>query len=395
MQFDFKDLEYVIGDQDLIKGAKEVAALKPFDERVINFFNDLSSVMCKYREFSDIVTYGFWCRKAAILHEKSKYSDIDNSYGRGVVFHSTPSNVPVNFAFSFTAGLLAGNINIVRLPGNYFAQVGIICNAISELLKDKYTDLTAYICFIKYASNIDITNALSNICDVRVIWGGDRTISNIRKSPLQARATDITFADRHSIVVIDANAYLESGNKEEIANAFYNDTYFTDQNACTSPRIVFWMGNNVNEAKNQFWQRIHNLVSERYTLASVHSVGKLNAMYRIAANREVRFEEASDMLVSRIHIDTLDSSLMDYKYNSGFFLEYDIKSLEEILPICNDRCQTLTYYGIKTDEINAFINKYRPRGIDRVIKMGRSMDFSLIWDGYDLIHQLSRRVYFL
>lgn len=35
---------------------------------------------------------------------------------------------------------------------------------------------------------------------------------------------------------------------------------------------------------------------------------------------------------------------------------------------------------------------HRPHGVDRVVPMGKSMDFNLVWDGYDLIRSLSRKI---
>ena len=46
--------------------------------------------------------------------------------GRGCVFHISPSNVPVNYAYSLVVGLLTGNTNIVRISSKDFPQVEII-----------------------------------------------------------------------------------------------------------------------------------------------------------------------------------------------------------------------------------------------------------------------------
>ena len=54
--------------------------------------------------------------------------------------------------------------------------------------------------------------------------------------------------------------------------------------------------------------------------------------------------------------------------------------------------QTLSYFGIKKDEFISFFNKKRPLGIDRVVPIGKTLDFSLNWDGYDLINQMSREI---
>ena len=392
MQLSFNELQYVIGTPEIVEAMKDVRVLRPFDEEVIAFLNDLSVILRKNREFPDVATFGFWCRKAALLQEKAKYDDVNDRFGKGIVFHSTPSNVPVNFAFSFAAGLLAGNANIVRLPGKPFEQVNIICDAIKELLKEKHKNMVPYIAFVKFPPVKDITDSFSAICNVRVIWGGDMTVAELRQSKIPARTTEITFADRHSIAVIDADEYLMADNKDVIIQNFYNDTYYSDQNACTSPRIIFWQGKKKEEAKLDFWNRVHELVQKKYSLAAVQSVGKLNAMYSVAAKKAVKLVKSQDMLVTRLKVEEIDKDLMNYKYNSGFYFEKNIDNLSEIVDVCDVRCQTLTYFGVKEEAFRKFLEESRPIGIDRIVPMGKSMDFTLVWDGYDLIRQMSRRV---
>jgi len=389
----FPELSFIVGSAETVETMQTVRSLRPFDESVLSFFNDLSTLLMKSgHEYSDVATFGFWCRKAALLHEKEKYDDIDVRLGRGVIFHSTPSNVPVNFAFSFAAGLLAGNANIVRLPARDFEQAKIICNAVNELLADAHKDMAAYICMVKYPPVQEISDLFSSICDTRVVWGGDGTIAELRKSPLKPRATEINFADRHSIAVINADEYLQSEDKDAIANAFYNDTYFSDQNACTAPRVIVWLGRERDKAKKIFWQKVHDLAKEKYKLAPVQSVGKLTALCKAAAMVNVRLVQSEDNLVTRLEVKSLNDNIMDYKYHSGFFFEYDADGLEDILPICGERCQTLTYFGVAKEELGQFFAECRPKGVDRCVPMGKSMDFTLVWDGYDLIRCLSRKI---
>lgn len=392
MQLSFKDLQYVIGTPETVESMRSLKILRPFEDCVITFLNDLSAKLRTNRTYSDVATFGFWCRKAALMKEKEKYDDIDERFGKGIVFHSTPSNVPVNFAFSFAAGLLAGNANIVRLPGKPFEQVDIICEAIKELLSDKHKALSPYIVFIKFPPVKEISDSFSAICNVRVIWGGDMMIGEFRQSKIPARTTEITFADRHSIAVIDADAYLEAEQKDTVIQNFYNDTYFSDQNACTSPRIIFWQGVKKEAAKADFWARVHELVASKYRLAPVQAVGKLNAMYSVSSQKKVKVEKSDDMFITRLDVDKIDNDLMNYKYNSGFYFEKDIEKLNEIVDVCDLKCQTITYFGVKEEDFRAFLEEARPIGIDRIVPMGKSMDFSLIWDGYDLIRQMSRRV---
>lgn len=392
MQLSFNELQYVIGNPETVEQMQNVRPLRPFDDDVIAFFYDLSAVLRTNREYSDVATFGFWCRKAALLKEKGKYDDVAERFGKGIVFHSTPSNVPVNFAFSFAAGLLAGNANIVRLPGKPFEQVTVISNAIKQLLETKHQNIAPYIVFVKFPPVKEITDTFSALCNVRVIWGGDMTVAELRQSKIPARTTEITFADRHSIAVIDADAYLQAERKDTIIQNFYNDTYFSDQNACTAPRIIFWQGEKKEEAKADFWNRVHEKTVKEYTLAPVQAVGKLNAMYSVASQKKVHVEKSDDMFITRLDVDKIDTDLMNYKYNSGFYFEKDIENLKEIVDVCDVRCQTLTYYGVKEEDFRTFLEVARPIGIDRIVPMGKSMDFALVWDGYDLIRQMSRKI---
>lgn len=387
-------LEFVIGDDKTIEQMPSVPALPPFAEPVISFFNDLSKlVMKKGRAFSDVMTFGFWCRKAALLKEKENYHDLERRLGRGIVFHSTPSNVPVNCAFSFAAGLLAGNANIVRLPAKDFPQVQIISDCVKELLETTHKDMVPYICFVKYPPIKEITDLFSSICHSRVVWGGDATIAEIRQSPLQPRANEMNFADRYSFAVIEGDRFLEADDQDIIVQNFYNDTYFSDQNACTAPRIIIWLGEKKDEAKKLFWQKVVTYAKEHYNIAPVQTIGKINALYKAAANLELAGVTVEQPLLTRIQMNNLYLGIMDYRYNSGFFYEYDAQSLTDLLPIATNKSQTVTYYGLTHEQIVKFVNEDHPQGIDRFVPMGKSMDFTLVWDGYDLIHALSRIVF--
>ena len=389
MQLSSIELKTLTGDLESVNNA---CPLVPFCEEVISFLNDLSKKLISEKAYSDIVTFAFWIRQAAIISEKSKYEDLNTRLGRGIVFHVAPSNVAINFAFSLAAGLLSGNANIVRLPSKDFVQVDIIANAINELINDQHKNLFPYICMVKYPVNKNISDQLSGMCDIRVIWGGDMTIKDLRLSPLKPRAAEITFADRYSAMVINADEYLQEENKLKVAQSFYNDTYLSDQNACTSPCVIFWMGRKISEAKAVFWDDVYKIVYEKYSLTAVQAVGKLSAFYKAVANGYVCSIKMPDNYVTRAEIDSVPENLMDFKYNSGFFFEHNINDLCEILPICNDKFQTLTYYGMLHEIFENFFSEYNPRGIDRIVPVGMSMDFTLTWDGHDLIREMSRKI---
>ena len=110
-----------------------------------------------------------------------------------------------------------------------------------------------------------------------------------------------------------------------------------------------------------------------------------------AAEPGVRVEEHSDNLIIRISVPTISDKLMDYRDNSGYFYEYDCNDILEIKELCNDkRCQTIAYIGDSKAILPLIMNGVK--GIDRVVQMGKTMDFDLIWDGYNLPALLTRTI---
>ena len=397
-------IQYQVGNKQILEGMTNVAPMKPISEQVVNFLNAVSKQLMSDavgRLFPDVVTLGFWLRKSSILQLRQKYLTLENKMiGRGMVFHIAPSNVPVNYAYSLFTGLLCGNANVVRVPSKDFPQVNVINRVINEVLgQEEFAWVRPYICLVKYERDKTINDWISAKCDVRVIWGGDNTIAELRKSSIQPRATEITFADRYSLAVIDSQNYLIAENKGRIISDFYNDTYLSDQNACTSPRVVVWVGPDRACAKEDFWERLHGFVDEKYVFQSIQGVDKMSQMYLASAcygtgkdqTIGIRRIETPDNLLVRVKVDILLPELMNYRGNSGYFYEYDCENILELRDFCNNtHCQTI---GVMGDVmIIEPLLELGVRGVDRVVPIGHTMDFDLVWDGYNLMNELTRTI---
>ena len=190
--------------------------------------------------------------------------------GRGLAFHITPSNVPVNFAFSRVFSLLAGNVNIVRVSDNDSPQVELIVTAINTLLSDPdYYLIKSRIHIVKYSKSSDYNNYFSSIADIRLIWGGDSTIQAFRKISSPSRCVDICFSDRYSLSIISSAAILASSNSDLSAlyQCFYNDTFLFNQNACSSPHLLLWTDTHqqMSDAQHIFWQGFNQFLVNNHS----------------------------------------------------------------------------------------------------------------------------------
>lgn len=397
MRIKSDNFEFLAGDESVLLNAENTPALPVFSERAVDFLSALSREILndkKSRGYTDVVSYAYWIRKASLIKAKEKHKDYKNRIGRGMAFHIAPSNVAVNFAVSMTSSLLGGNITIIRVSDKKFEQVDIICKAINNLLKGGFSEMKPYLCILRYGHNEDITRRLSSICDVRVIWGGNITIETIRNAKIPPRAVELAFADRHSIAVINAGKYL-SEDKEKTAKGFYTDTYYTDQNACSSPRIVVWTGaaENICAAKKIFWEELSKLVKRDYPMKPIQATDKYSSFCCFAMAEDGAKLVSDDNFIVRINVEKLFPEMMDYKNGGGYFFEYTAKNLEEIVPVLSKQCQTISFLGENKEEIKNIVFKNGVRGVDRIVPLGETMGLEFIWDGFKMIEAMSRYVY--
>jgi hypothetical protein len=345
------------------------------------------------RKFPDVIAFALWCRD---IESSNTGKDNSNRQGRGVIFHITPGNVPINFAYSLVAGLLSGNVNVVRLPSKKFEQVEFLVEKINETSQpDRDYGLENKFILLRYPREKSINDYISGFCDVRVIWGGNQSIVDVRHSMIPPRSIEITFADRFSICSINSKNYLNSSEKIKIAQGFYNDTYLFDQNACTAPHLIIWVGDKKSsvEASLVFWSTLETLTSRRYSIEPIQVIDKLVAAARFSAeNPKAKLVKSADNKIFRFELEDLPPNLEDYKSHSGLFFEVNLKNLSELEESVQSNFQTMTYFGFELGELNEFARDAKLRGIDRIVPVGKSLDFSLVWDGHDLISALSREI---
>lgn len=391
---EINNIEWLHGSME----ALDERPLVPFAEEVIEDLETLSKALMKdpaSRQFPDVVTFAFFCRRGNLMKLREQYqSPISNvqcqiRLGRGLIFHIAPSNVPVNFAYSVVAGLLAGNTNVVRVSQKQFPQVDIIVKHMREIRMKR-------LAVVRYPHESNANEVFSAMSDVRVIWGGDATIATIRQNAIPPRAFDICFADRYSIAAINSDELntdkLNSENLKQLAERFYNDTYLFDQNACSAPHLVVWTGNHVEDAKKLFWDAVQQVTEQKYQFQDVMAVDKLTALYKQACAMSTHEEETKNNILRRVEIDALPQDIDSFRCAGGYFTEYTAQSLDEIAPIVNEKYQTLAYYGFTQQELSDFVFRNRLTGIDRIVPFGETIAFSLTWDGMNLIERMSRIV---
>ncbi|MCA0425703.1 MAG: hypothetical protein LCH61_20740 [Proteobacteria bacterium] len=388
-------------------GALEAIAaervLPPFSPEALAFVGALSQDILKSPEFRahpEAMSFAYWARTARLKQLQASFSALEHSgalAARGVAFHIAPSNVDTIFLYSLVISLLVGNVNIIRVSSRENVLMGALIGILGRLLdQPAHAALRARLAIVRYEHDAAISKALSDLCDLRIVWGGDATVNALRAIPLQPRAIDVCFADKVSLAVLDAAAYCAYEDKAGLARAFRNDSYWFGQMACSSPRAVIWRGSKADgeAASAEFWARLQaELVREAPELSAMDYLNKLLAEQSFMAQLGGhKAGPRGDNATTVVDVATLGGIPFDEHCGGGLFLQVIVDSLDALTPHLTRRNQTIISHGIGKDEWRDYLSTTQPRGIDRIVPFGAALDFNVVWDGYNLFRAFSREI---
>ena len=97
-------------------------------------------------------------------------------------------------------------------------------------------------------------------------------------------------------------------------------------------------------------------------------------------------------MITRIFFNNLDDIKRNIHCGGGLFYEARVNHISEISEFITRKDQTISVFGFDREELIDFVIKGNLKGIDRIVPVGKSLDFSNIWDGYDLLQEFSRKI---
>ncbi|MEC0129064.1 acyl-CoA reductase [Paenibacillus pabuli] len=381
------------------------ANLQPFTAEVISFLESLSkSILLDHqmRGYPELMAVAYWLRRGHIhqLFEKFKsFTETRYLAARGMVVHFAPANVDSVFVYSWVMSLLMGNKNIIRLSQRRQPQMEILIQKINAVLMlPEYVQTAQRTLFVSYKHETEYTAFLSQYCQLRVLWGGDQAVRSIRAIPIPPNAVELVFPNRYSKAVLQANKVLELAELEQrqLAKKFYNDSFWYQQMACSSPKEVYWVGetNIIQVAKTQFWKAIDQLMhEEHYQNDPALNILRLTTADYYATKPGVGPVILGDYSTPvRVSVKEVDESFISMHCGGALFLEFEIERLADITHNIRMQDQTISYWGFERYELVNMVDQIQNRGVDRVVPIGQALAFSPVWDGYDLMVYFSREV---
>lgn len=392
----------------VIESLSLAPAWQPFDLRAVRFVKRLSQKLLTaagIRQHPELAALGHWFRGASLHLLAQKYPfDTGEALvlGRGLAFHIAPSNVDSVFMYSWLLSLLAGNVNVVRLSQKSSAAQTFLITVLAQTLAEEVgKPVRNRIVLLTYPHDDTITSALSEACQVRVVWGGDATVRKLRAVPLRPTATEICFPDRFSACAIDSEALLRLDETAlaHLAGRFYNDTFWFKQQACSSPRLVAWIGtpDRIDVARARFWTAFEQMLVRRQPEnTEAMSFARVAACFEYAGSALARPDGVSGLLPGlplRLMLERpLDEAAKTLHCGNGLFLEMSLPHLVDLASQLTYKEQTLAVHGFTRAQLLELTLALPARAVDRIVSIGEALSFAPVWDGHDLITAFSRKL---
>lgn len=394
----------VIALDNVVANIHNAKTFSPYSDEVLHFCATFAHQLGRRAKgIPELQALAFWMRKAELHRLKAEFEKLPSDetllMPRGTVFHVPPANVDTIFIYSWLLSVLAGNKNIIRLSSRQSPQTELIIEILNELISlDEFSGFKGNTAMLSYGHEQDITTALSAIADVRVIWGGDRTVQAIRQSPLLPYATELTFPDRFSLATIHIEKYLNTTTQEQdaLAEKFFNDAFWFDQLGCSSPRLIVWVGNRIDgeQASQIFYKKLQEIIKKKeYHIDTATAINKFTFSYRTTLDHNVCDYDALSNELTVLPLEKFSEVRGDF-CGAGLFFQIYCDDLKDIVPYIERRDQTLSYYGFSQDQLLELATNLNGRGIDRMVPFGEALTFNRYWDGFDLIQAFTRRVHY-
>jgi len=370
------------------------------DERVCDFLLEFSRRLLRLavaRQFPELASLGFFLRRAEIIRALDSIAERPpgrRRVPRGLVLHFPPANVDTIFVYSWALSALAGNANLIRISPRSGGAAERVLQVLNETLAGADPILAATQRMVTYDRDDATTARLSAACDLRVIWGGDASVTQVRRHALSPLARDVVFPDRSSFAAVNLATWSTATEQERLAavDGFANDLYWFDQAACSSPRTLFWIGDSAlrDAAEEEFVELLGRVVTARgWSVDASMAVEKHVATYGLAvegAASRIRF--AGNAIAS---VDLADPGLMPRHWlGAGTLAHAQVATLLDLVPLVTRKDQTLTEFGFSPAELDTFVVALGGQGIDRIVPFGSALSFAAVWDGYDLLREFTR-----
>ncbi|MFM2481462.1 acyl-CoA reductase [Celerinatantimonas sp. YJH-8] len=362
-----------------------ITPLRCFDPLILNFIEAFCERIGHLPDAPNAKALAFFLRARALQSAIAEREQQGPRSPLGLSFHLVPSNVPMSAFYSALASLLQGNPTLVRLSSTLLPEQEAVLAVLAQLLSEpRWQAISERVRFIRYPHSDTITRAISAQAASRVIWGGDASIAQIRQYPLSAGARELSFANRQSLALLDEQSIrqLPGRSLELQLSQLATDISLFDQQSCSSPALLVWVGSD-----DSLRERVFRQLAEAYPDEHKQHSAQQAHLQLAAADGRIDHYQWIDAL-GWGHLRASADELIVPEHRGGTLYWLQTPDLNWLAQPAN--FQTCVAVGISRELLREKLLEHPEFRLDRIVAPGQALAFDWHWDGWDLLSALSR-----
>ena len=312
----------------------------------------------------------------------------------GVVGHWPAGNIEIQPILSLTCALLGGNSCLVRVPVGLVEPTELIMEKLHEVDSAGLLKRRIFLASFEH-SRTDLHEAMAQVVDGAMVWGGLEAVSEVRALPFPHWARVVVFGPRISVAAMDAHAWADSNLQSSWCRRIARDVWQFEQQACSSPQTLFLeRGDGCDtteflQALRQAFEeenRAHSRQQIEPALTSAICQARASWLLGNLSNR-AWFPESPDWTI--LQGTGLDVPEPTQGRTLTVLL---VDDLLEVISRFDGAVQTLGLGIRNADREEALADAAGKHGVDRIVRLGQMHVFGSPWDGMDLIRPMMRIV---
>jgi acyl-CoA reductase LuxC len=315
-------------------------------------------------------------------------------YPVGVVGHWPAGNIEIQPILSMTCGLLGGNGCLVRVPGGLRDPTRLLMEKLVE--SDSNRVLTSRVLMLAFDHNRqDLHQALARSVDGAMIWGGEEAVLEVRSMPFPHWARVAVFGPRMSVAAMDADSWCDLQKREVLCRRIARDVWQFDQQACSSPQVLFLEGRE-GQSAHEFVQALkaafvsENQLHPRETIQAALTTAICRARASWLLENEANmamFPKGPEWTILFGHGPEIPQPTQ-----GKTLTVLEVNDLLDTVATMDGNVQTLGLAIADPEKEAGLASAAAKRGVDRIVQLGRMHVFAPPWDGVDLIRIMVRMV---
>lgn len=318
---------------------------------------------------------------------------------RGLVCHWMAGNVQILGMFALVQCILTKNVNLIKVAakdGGVFASLLRAFVGLEYVLPDgsviKGDDLLATIAVVYYSRYaVKLGELMSKSAKVRIAWGGKDAVETVAGYPSSIDCETVVFGPKLSYAVIAKESLDSEQDAKKLARRVSVDVSVFDQAGCASPHNLY-----IERGGTVSPERFCELLSEVFPKTELQIPKPTVAPEQVSAIHSIRgvydFKGkvwgSANMSWTVLLSDEKPCKLCPPVY-SRVLMVHSVDHIDEALDVIEPYIQTIGIDASKEKAIS-FAEKATAKGVARLPKIGRLLNFEMPWDGVFLIDRLVR-----